>query len=224
MISNKELIPEIKDYIENNKSEIGEALYAVAGDLSREGKYFASWLILTDTHIVTFDGEYVVTEISDLKSVSVNRMYGNASIVAVNSDDVTVCLFRYTYSVAVICDAVTDYISHIKEGLDSSNEKEILDNTFSKLLRVRPKCGRALQREGSECLKCKSKRSVYKKVSKYIQPELKHLLFCVFLSIITTITVLFPPRMTQMLIDKVIPEKNIKMLFLCKMKKSFFLY
>ena len=212
MISNKELTAEIKEYIEKNKSEYGEVLYAVAGDLNRDGKYFASWLLLTDSHIITYDGEYVVTGISDLQSVTVKRMYGNASIVALNSDDVTVCLFRYTYSVAVICDAICDYIKHIKGGLNPENEKELLDNTFEKLLRVCPKCGRALQREGSECLKCKSKKSIYKKVSKYIKPELKHLLFCVFLSIITTITVLFPPRMTQMLIDEVIPEKNFIML------------
>lgn len=212
MISNKELTAEIKEYIEKNKSEYGEVLYAVAGDLNREGKYFASWLLLTDSHIITYDGEYVVTDISDLQSVTVKRMYGNASIVVQNSDDVTVCLFRYTYSVAIICDAICDYIRHIKDGSNPENEKELLDNTFEKLLRVCPKCGRALQREGSECLKCKSKKSIYKKVSKYIKPELKHLLFCVFLSIITTITVLFPPRMTQMLIDEVIPEKNFTML------------
>jgi len=212
MLSNKELSTQITEYLAKNKSEIGEALYAVEGDLSRNGQYFKSWLVLTDTHIISYDGEFLKYRFNELKNTQVKRMYGNASIVIERENSASECFFRFTYSVAVICDAVTDYINHIKNGADPSVEKELLDNAFGKLLRVCPKCGRTLSREGAECLKCKSKKSVYKKVSKYIKPELGRLLFCVAMSVVTTATVLFPPMMTQRLIDDVIPGKDMHML------------
>ncbi|MBQ8164842.1 MAG: ABC transporter ATP-binding protein [Clostridia bacterium] len=212
MLSNKELSKQTTEYLEKNKSILGDAEYAVVGDLSVDGKYAYSAFVLTKTHVITFDGGTNVYDLNDIKKIQVKRMYGNAAVIIILNDDTEECVFRFTYSVAVICEALVDYINHVRDGADEDSEKEIIDNAFSKLLRVCPKCGRALMREGSECLKCKSKKSVYKKVSKYIKPELGRLLFCVAMSIITTITVLFPPMMTQKLIDEVIPEKNMNML------------
>lgn len=48
----------------------------------------------------------------------------------------------------------------------------------------------------------------------YIRPYFGKLVFCIFLSIVTTAAALVPPYVTSLMVDKVIPNGDIRMLFI----------
>ena len=57
--------------------------------------------------------------------------------------------FRYTYSVAALCDAAALFINHIRDGGDKNEELAIMAVTFERALSVCPKCGKNVIRGNS---------------------------------------------------------------------------
>lgn len=114
--------------------------------------------------------------------------------------------FRYTYSVAALCDAAALFINHINEGADLNEELAIMAVTFEKALSVCPKCGRTLLHPGAECIMCRSKTKIVKQLAKYITPQIKTIIICIILSLITTALSLVPPTITGFIVDVVFKD------------------
>ena len=119
------------------------------------------------------------------------------------SDCKRVVFFRYTYAVAALCDAAALYINHINDGADKLEELAIMEITFERALSVCPKCGRSLLHPGAECIMCRSKLKIVKQLSKYIKPQMKIIIVCIILSLITTAVSLIPPTITGFIVDVV---------------------
>ena len=188
-----------------------DILFIIVGDLNLNGKYSETALIFTRDAIIYCDNEeesFVRYNFADIKDVESKRMYGNATLSAIMPDGKRKIVFRYTYAVAALCDAAALFINHMNEGADFSEENAIMHVTFEKVLSVCPKCGRNLLHQGAECIKCRSKLSVVKKLSKYITPQLKTLIICIILSLITTAMALVPPTITGFIVDVVFGENT----------------
>ena len=138
-----------------------------------------------------------------MKDVQSKRMYGNATLSAIFPDGKRKVFFRYTYSVASLCDASALFINHLNDSADFDEENAIMHVTFDKALSVCPKCGRNLLHPGAECIKCRSKLNVLKRLMKYITPQAKPLIISIILSLITTVTALVPPTITGFIVDVV---------------------
>lgn len=74
---------------------------------------------------------------------------------------------------------------------------------FERALSVCPKCGRTLLHPGAECIMCRSKMRIVKKLAQYIKPERRTILFCILLSLFTTAMALVPPAITGFIVDNV---------------------
>ena len=209
IVKNTPIPTAVQPVIDKMTSDGEVVLFVIVGDLTLKGKYGETALIFTKDAVVSYDG-YEGSEkrylFSDMKDAEAKRMYGNATLSAVMPDGRREVFFRYTYAVASLCDAAALFINHINEGADLNTENAIMAVTFERVLSVCPKCGRTLLHPGAECIMCRSKVKVVKKLAKYITPQLKTIIFCIVLSLITKALSLVPPTVTGFIVDVVITE------------------
>lgn len=215
MLKNKNLTDHLATELNRFQVAGDPFLFVIVGDLSLKSSYSESMLAVSAKRTVVIDssieGGAAEYAHADVDKAAVKRMYGNAVMrFTVNGKKQSV--FRFTYSVAALCDAAVTFIEHVHNGADVNEEAEIIEATYEKMMNVCPRCGRTLLRPGADCLHCQSKKKMIGKLMKYLKPQLPMLGFCLFLSFFTTTAVLLPSYLTKMLVDDVLPNKNMKML------------
>jgi len=211
LLSNKQL----PDYIKIKAAELLEngekPLFSILGDLDLDARYGISALVVTDKRLLAFDVKHKDSVLcinhSDIKKAYVKRMYGNA-VFKIELIDKKIDIIRFTYSIAVLCDAAAVFLEAISGGKNIEEQYQFVAATFEKMASTCPICGRTLPRQGAQCINCASKGKIIAKLSKYITPQIKPLSICLFLSIVTTAMALAPPYITKLLIDDIIPNKN----------------
>ena len=206
ILKNKELPQAIEAVVDREVDAGSEVLFVISGDLNLKGKYANTALIFTWESVLYVDadtGEESRFIFSDMKEVVSKRMYGNATLSAIMPDGRRVIFFRYTYSVASLCDAAALFINHVRDGEDRSEELAIMAVTFERALSVCPKCGRTLLHPGAECIMCRSKMKIVKQLSVYIKPQTRRIIVCIILSLLTTAMALIPPMITGFIVDVV---------------------
>ena len=203
---NREIPESILDKLGALVREDEKILFAIVGDLDDKGKYDDSVFVVTDKRFIVLssrsDRSLGYDEVSGVKA---KRMYGNACIYAEGKGIKDRRVFRYTYSVASLCDMAVQFINNIIEGNSLEEEMEVVSATYGKLNRICPKCGRTLIREGADCIHCQSKSKVISKLIKYVKPEFGTLAVCILISGLTTALSLLPPYMTRTIVDDVLP-------------------
>ena len=211
LLKNREL-PKGAEALVKQLTEDGEKLlFVIVGDLTLKGKYEETALVFTENSVVCYDGvpgeekRYFYSEMKEVKS---KRMYGNAILSAVMPNGKREVFFRFTHAIASLCDAAALYINHINAGDDKNEEYAIMAITYEKARSICPKCGRRLLHPGAECVACRSKLKLVQKLSKYIKPEIKTIIVCIILSLVTTALSLVPPTITGFIVDVVFNGKN----------------
>ena len=210
ILKNKPLPSEVESIVEKLIGDGEQILFVIVGDLNLKGKYEETALIFARNFLISYNGEGSQKrfEYSEMKNVKAKRMYGNATLSAVMPDGRREVIFRYTYSVAALCDASALFINHLNEGADFGEENAIMHVTFERALSVCPKCGRNLLHPGAECIKCRSKLKVMKRLVNYITPQYKPLVISVIMSLVTTVMSVVPPTITGFIVDVVFGGKE----------------
>lgn len=206
ILKNREIPNNVQPIVDRMSSDGEKVLFVIVGDLALNGRYSESALVFTEDSVVCYDGvpgEEKRYFYRDMKEVVAKRMYGNATLSAIMPDGRRVVFFRYTYSVASLCDAAALFINHINEGAEKNEELAIMAITFERALSVCTKCGRTLLHPGAECIMCRSKLKIVKQLSKYIMPQMKTIIICIILSLVTTAVSLIPPTITGFIVDVV---------------------
>lgn len=204
---NKPLPDHIKPEIDSLREDGVQILFVIVGDLRKNGRYGETALIFTKEFLVACDKEGDARRLfyRDMSDVRSKRMYGNATLSAVFPDGKREIFFRYTYAVAALCDAAALFIEHIRDGANLNEECAAMAVVFERALSVCPKCGRTLLHPGAECIMCRSKMRIVKKLAEYIKPQRGMIIFCIFLSLFTTVMALVPPAITGFIVDNVFP-------------------
>ena len=193
-------------------SEEEPILFAVVGSISKEAQYGTCVLLATRTTLFTYDfGRGQCSErfaFADVKEIFNKRMYGNGMMRLRTTDGTLHDLFRFTFTVTALCDAVLTYVTGIRDGEDPAEALDAMEGVYEKMLSVCPKCGRTLAAPGAPCIHCMKKARVLKKFWQYLKPEMPILIVAVLMSILTTAIVLVPPLLTKSLVDEILPNKN----------------
>lgn len=220
ILINKNIPDELFEKLEKARAEVCESneklLFAIVGDLTLDAKYGTNIFAATDTRSFTIDdeGNILCTALhKDVSEAKVKRMYGNAYLVITKNDQETVEFFRFTYSVATLCDMAADYIKAMASGDDHEHAIGAVEAGYEKAMRYCPKCGRRLLHAGAECIACQSKRHIWGKLLPFAKPELPNLILCMLLSLVTTGISMLLPTMTANLVDNVIPHNDMSKLF-----------
>ncbi len=206
ILKNKPIPKDALPVIERMDAAGEKVLFVIVGDLDLDGRYAETALLFTDHSVTVLNGtskEETVYLFSDMKEVQSKRMYGNATLSAVLPDGGRKIFFRYTYAIASLCDVAALFIAHINEGADLNEELAVMAVTFERALSVCPKCGRTLLHPGAECIMCRSKFKIVKRLSAYILPQAKTIIICILLSLFTTALSLVPPTITGFIVDVV---------------------
>lgn len=218
LLINKPASARISEIAEKQFEGKDKPLFAVVGDLAVNSNYGEGAVYVAESRIVAvgdgFDEGFISLDFANIAEIAVKRMYGNAVLKAKTTGGSTIDLMRFTFAAADMCDAVADFITKVNEGETVENRFAAVEVTFRNLRSFCPKCGRKLASPTSECLNCKGKKKMVSTLYKYIKPYMGKLLFCIFLSIITTGAALVPPYVTSMMVDNIIPNGDKKMLII----------
>ncbi len=212
-LTNKPLSEEIRNAVSAVAPKDEKILFAIVGDLSIDGKYCETALLVSAERFYSYDlsfENHVLTYRHDeIESPVVKRMYGNARLsVLPKNEKRPVRVFRYSYAVSALCDAAVLFIETVGKGENVAEQLEVVKATYDKKLSICPKCGRTLIRPGAECIHCQSKKKIVSKLIKYVKPQKKLLIISMLMSALTTALSLLPPYLTGTLIDTVLPEKS----------------
>ena len=188
-------------------------LFALVGDVKPDGKYGRSTVALSASELTVFDLDteavYERIRFSDVEKIFAKRMYGNAFIrVQLKGENKYRNVFRYTFSIAALCDSLILFIKNVINGEKLELQIEAVAAAYEKQLSVCPKCGRTLSAPGVKCINCESKRKIISRLAVYMKPELFYLIVSVILSVITTTLVLIPPYLTRTLVDDILIDGN----------------
>ena len=116
-LTNKRLTDREIGIIESLSREGDEIVFAVVGEISNRARYGTCVLLATRSALFTYDFElekcserYTFADILDIYN---KRMYGNGVMRLRTKDGVLSDVFRFTFSVAALCDAVLGYVKEI---------------------------------------------------------------------------------------------------------------
>ncbi len=186
--------------------------FAIVGELTTNARYDTSALLLTREHLFTCDltkqtcsERYPLKEITEIFN---KRMYGNGMLRLCLADGELRDVFRFTFSVAPLCDAAVIYANEIRKGVNPTEALAAVEAVYEKHLSVCPKCGRTLSAPGVACINCMKKSRLLGKLGKYLKPEGPILAVSVVISIITTAIALLPPLLTKSLVDEILPQSD----------------
>lgn len=211
-ICNNQISDALYEKIENLLPFEEKLLFAVSADFKLDATYGEAALVVTDSLLLcvelSADSEGFFIPIKDIEKINVRRMYGNAALY-VNGKK----RLRFSFASIAAMEAAAEYVKHINEGEDANNALEIVKTVLEKQKRFCPKCGRALLFPGADCVNCQGKGKMYKRLWYYIKPQRWRLIGCILLSVFTTAMALVPPYITKMLVDDVIPNSDLKLLY-----------
>lgn len=211
LLKNKSLSEKLEKELMRFEKKDDPFLFIIVGDLSMKNRYGETMLAVSAKRAVVIDEALetgaIEYKIEEIEKAAVKRMYGNA-VLKLTVKGTTKPVFRFTYSVAALCDTAAMFINNVHNGEDISQQIDIVDATYEKMMNTCPKCGRTLLRTGAECAHCQGKKKMASKLVKYLKPQLGKLVLCLFLSFFTTAAALLPPYLTKMLVDDVLPNKN----------------
>ena len=211
LLKNKSLSEKLEKELMRFEKKDDPFLFIIVGDLSMKNRYGETMLAVSAKRAVVIDEALetgaIEYKIEEIEKAAVKRMYGNA-VLKLTVKGKAKPVFRFTYSVAALCDTAAMFINNVHNGEDISQQIDIVDATYEKMMNTCPKCGRTLLRTGAECAHCQGKKKMASKLIKYLKPQLGKLVLCLFLSFFTTAAALLPPYLTKMLVDDVLPNKN----------------
>ena len=191
-----------------------EFIISILCDLQENGDYGESALFVSAKKIVYVeDSERNITysvNFSDIESIRVKRLYGNAVMLVKLKDNTTIQIARFTYSMAEVCEATAEFIKRMITVGNFDDAYENVKNTFENQGSYCPKCGFKLSAPGAPCKNCGGKLKLSTTIAKFVRPHVGMLILSLFLSVLTTAASLVPPLITQSLVDDVIPNKSMK--------------
>ncbi len=193
-----------------------EHLVNLVGDLTLKRRYGSSVIVFGKKGLYYFgdiEAEPKYVPYADIKEATVKRMYGSAYFSVEKKDGKKQKLIRFTYAAASVAEACAEFINNIAENGYKEEYLYGIENTVFHLRSFCPKCGRKLPNPEAECINCKGKGKMISKFSGYAKPYTGKLIACMILSIFTTAMSLVPPYITGYMVDNVLPNKNLGMLY-----------
>ncbi len=214
LLKNKPVPVKHKELFESEISENEIPLFIIVSDLDQKGDYSEPSILFTDKSLITVSDEFERhIAYDDITEIKVKRMYGNGLMnVSLSNGENNVTILRFTFLIAELCDACAEFVNKIKAGSDITECRNSVEAVYKNRNRTCPKCGATLSSPTAPCKYCSKGNGAISILAKYMKPYLPLLIGTIILSCITTFASLVPPYITSRLVDKIIPDKDLRML------------
>ncbi len=204
----REISEDLEKRLETIIEESEEVEFSAAADLSLDGVFHSSALWITNRRIISLDpahknGLFIIPR-ANILDARIERMYGN-SIFTIKTPDGFVELNRFTNTVEDRFEDAKDYIKTFLGKIEQRNEG---DGRKEKRC---PKCGRVLLQ--GVCIECIDRRKTLTRLISYVRPHLKLAVFGITSSILVTAAALTPPYLSRILVDNVLLDRNLPLLW-----------
>lgn len=178
-------------------------------DLSLDGTYGQSWLLMTDTHFYVVDviggkkGDVNSVPLQDIESLKLRHFYGNA-LIEVSTRCKTFDLIRFTNTRAgdflEAVKVIGDYIKAIRPDVDLEDPDAPGSGKGLQVHRC-PKCHKVLPHGMRVCPECLDKRETFSRLIQYVKPYPKLWVLTLLLSLAATVVSLLPAYLQRPFID-----------------------
>lgn len=216
MFKNKSISDDIIRIAETFEDKNDEYIIGIEADLLPNGNYGKTFMFVSSSRLcIVNDGNNedekgFAISYSDIEKIYVKRLYGNAIMRVKMTDGQTRDIMRFTFSVAVVCETIAEFINKINAGEDADSALEAVKSVFRNLGSYCSKCGSKLPEPGAKCTNCGGKAKLGSTIIRFVKPHIGMLAFSLFLSVLTTAASLIPPLITQSLVDDVIPNRSMR--------------
>ncbi len=191
-------------------------LFAVGGDLNMAGTFGNSFLVFGRDRLLAFDDFYengfCEIDFEDISKAKVKRMYGNALFRVKLKSGERKNLVRFSYAATELADAAVLYIDEVREEGYTDRALDAFISTYEKMRSFCPKCGKKLSHPDAPCINCTGKSKMLTKFLVYIKPQSLNLFICIVLSALTTGMALIPTYVTRIMVDEILPNKDVALL------------
>lgn len=184
-------------------------LITTQGDLTSLGALGPAKLVVTATNAYRIErtplGEEVVGvyELSKLSNPRVEDLVDASALIA-HYGDCDIELIRTTSGKAVLVSSAQKKLAALIDG------EEIPD--ISEELRLCPKCSRPLPEDSNICLACLNRGKTLLRMYEFVKPYKARITWAIFLIFTGTLCDLVPPKLSQLLVDKVLIGKQVQLM------------
>ena len=189
-----------------------EFIIAVQCDLHENGNYGDSAIFVSKSKIIyvedSKENHFESLKFSEINMIRVKRLCGNAMMIANLKNGTNVQVARFTFSAAILCEAICEFIKRINKNIDFDEAYDSVKNSFINQGSYCPKCGFRLSSPGAPCKNCGNKIKLSATILRFVKPHTGMLILSLLLSVITTAASLVPPLITQTLVDDVVPNPD----------------
>lgn len=193
-------------------------LYTAVSDMTLNGTYDETWIILTDSRILTAVGNQPDTlrqvPLGDLVQLNVEHFVGNG-LLSAKTERETVNLARFSRRYAV---DIEKAVGEMEDILLEQTRAQHFTKTHDKAKQIQrrkmeqesnrcPKCGRIMT--GSVCSHCLQKGKLIRRVLRYLVPYYPQAILSTVLLIINGLLSMVQPHLTGRLVDEVLMQKDL---------------
>ncbi len=214
----KNMSDSLQNRLRSALNEGEKVVYECGSDMSLTGAYIESGLMVTEKRLISWDPQrrpgFLCIKLDEIKHPFIERMHGNSILlveIAENSETDVLEISRFTNAKIDFFDECVEVIYSLQGRTEEIDELE--KDRESEIKFRCSKCGRVLPGKNSICSKCIDKRKVVLRLLGYVKDHKKLLAVVLFLSLFVTALPLIPPMLTRYMIDDVIENKDLKMLW-----------
>jgi len=188
-----------------------EVRFKVASDLTEELKFGERWLVVTNRRILIFgthghngSSRPAITPLKGIVTALIYPVVGGGVLV-VRTREGSIPLIHFTNSLSA-------HFAEAAKGIQQlAKRKELELATDLRPIRC-PKCGRLLPDPNERCPFCIKYLQAIGRIVKYLKPYALYTLFTILMTASVTLVQMIPPRITQAIVDRVIPNKDYALL------------
>ena len=195
-----------------------DVLYAFLVDMTLEGDYRPSWVVLTNLRLLTLtaeDGSLVFElPVESLQSLEVVHRVGNGMIYGL-TEDARLSVARFSRRCSM---EVEEFLEEMEAVIDSTGVAPDFQRTATKARLVQrrrleresnrcPQCGRVMRRR--VCMYCLQKRKLIRRVFQYLKPYRLAAVASTLLLIGNGALSMVQPFLTGKLVDEVLIQHDL---------------
>ena len=188
-----------------------EPRISVAADIGEDGTLQEKWVIVTSKRVFVFPSKI---DMDGRAEIPLKQIKTARSEVLVGGGRLEIDLDEDTRELVYYSNSKLEQFAEVARGIDklAKGEPFVASEEEDKVRCGR--CGRLLPEKNGTCPACVRKIAVLARIASYLKPYRVKATILVVVTLLGTMADVVPPYVTKIIIDDVLPSKNLRLLLL----------